>query len=129
MDNIAVVGMVLVPDDPLVIATIAITGSESTKAKAGTGIYPDQLSISVSAITYPSAGATIPDPGPYSENMNSSSQKVKLKALDKLVLLEGDESGTINATPKIPSTPNPIDFPISFKIQIQSAGQIKAKAN
>lgn len=124
--NIAVVGMVLVPDDPLVTATIAITGSPSSKAKATTGIYQDGLSLSVTAITYPSAGATIPDPGPYVVNMNSGALKVKAET--KLVLLEDDLSDTINATPKIPSSPNPIDFPVSFKVKIQSASQIKAKA-
>jgi len=127
MKNIAVEGMTLIFSDPLVNGTIAIVGAASSKVKATTGVYKDGLEISVSAITYPSAGATIPDPGPYSSNINSSAVKVKAETI--LVLLEGDESDTINATPKIPNSPSPIDFPISFKVKIQAAGQIKAKAN
>ncbi len=124
--NIANESMILQVDNLIVVATISITGSSSTKVKAISGVYQDGLAISVTNITAPSAGATIPDPGPYNENIASSATKVKAET--KLVLLEGDTSGTINATPKIPSSPNPIDFPVSFKVEISSAGQIKAKA-
>lgn len=122
LKEIAVEGMTLEPDDPLVSATISITGSSSSKSKAeGKGIYKDNLSISVSAITKPPA--TVPDSGPYTANFSSSASKVKVDG--NLVLLDGDETETINATPKLPNgTPNPI----SFKVKIQSAGQSKVKA-
>lgn len=134
-ENVAVAGMTLVFDPSTVSGTILITGVASVKAKATNGIYQDGLSITVSAITVPTAGATIPDPGPYTSNISSSSLKVKAKLglipveSFELVLLEGDESDTIDATPQIPSSPDPIDYPISFKIKISAAGQDKVKAN
>ena len=123
LKEVANQSMVLFPDDPLVVCTIVITGSASTKVKAGgVGVYQDGLQISVSAITYPSAGATIPDPGPYVVAMNAEAQKVK--AENKLVLRIEDLSDTISATPQIPGSP-PTDYPISFKAEIITAGQIK----
>lgn len=125
---IAVEGMTVIPDDPNVIATIAITGAPSIKTKAGgSGVYKDGLQISVSVITYPTAGATIPDPGPYTATISATAEKVK--ADGTLVLRVDDETGIINATPQIPPTPpnvDPIDFPISFKVKISIAGQLKA---
>ncbi len=118
--------IILAVDNPIVVATIIPTGTPSLKCQASGYICKDGFGVSVAAITAPTAGATIPDPGPYDETITSSATKVK--ADGDLVLLEGDETGTINATPKIPSSPNPIDFPVSFKIYISSAGQIKTKA-
>lgn len=124
---IAVSGMTVQVSDPTVVATITITGSPSLKVKAeGNGVYKDSLGVTVTAITVPSAGATIPDPGPYNVTFSATAQKVK--ADGSLVLRVDDETGTINATPKIPSTPSPIDFPVSFKIEISNAGQSKSKA-
>lgn len=118
--------MILMPDDMLVVCVIVITGIASLKCKAGgTGIYQDGLQISVSAITYPSAGATIPDPAPYIVAMNADAQKVK--AENKLVLRVDDLSDMISATPKIPGSP-PVDYPITFKIEVIDAGQLKVKA-
>lgn len=127
--DIAITDMVLVTNPNTVVASISITGNSSPKASAGNPIYVDGLSISVSNITVPSAGATIPDPGPYSANFSATAKKVKAREGSlKLVLRNGDETGIINATPKIPNSPSPIDFPISFTVVIDSAGQIKAKA-
>ena len=124
---IAVEGMTIQFSDPTIVATVVITGSASIKSKAeGFGVYKDGLSISVSNITSPSNGATIPDPGPYTENFSATA--LKTKADGELVLRVDDETGTINATPKIPSTPTPIDFPVSFEVQVSAAGQTKAKA-
>jgi len=125
LKEVANTSMVYSPDDPNVVATITITGVESSKVKATSGVYKDNLSISVSSITYPSAGATTPDPGPYTANFSSSAQKVK--ADGSLVLRVGDETGTISATPQIPGSP-PTPYPISFKVKIDNAGQTKVKA-
>lgn len=123
MKNVAIVGMTLQVDNPLVVATITITGSPAVKSKATDFIYQDGLTISVTNITVPSVGATIPDPGPYVVPMNSSA--LKSKAETKLVLLEGDKSDIINATPQIPG---PTPSPVSFKVEVLTAGQIKVKA-
>lgn len=126
---IAVEGMTIIPSDPNVIATITITGLPSIKAKAeGNGVYKNGLEISVSAITYPTAGATIPDPGPYTAIFTATAQKVK--ADGELVLRIDDETGIINAVPQIPPTPpnvDPIDFPIAFTVKISVPGQLKVK--
>jgi len=118
--------MILMPDNPAVICSISIVGISSLKVKAGgSGVYKDGLMLSVSAITFGSA--TIPDAGPYVVPLNATI--MKCKADGDLILVEGDLSDMINATPKTPSSPNPIDTPISFKIKIQSAGQIKVKGS
>ena len=51
----------------------------------------------------------------------------KTKAEGKLVLRQNDQSETIKAIPKIPGSP-PVDYPISFKCAVLSAGQTKVKA-
>lgn len=106
--------------------TVVDTGVPSAKVKApagGNGIIKHGYGITVSAITDPGAGATIPDPVPY--NVSYSAQAVKVKADGSLVLRLDDETGVINAIPIIPpSTP----FPVSFKYKITSAGQTKVKA-
>lgn len=122
---IAIDGCTFLPSDPLVVCTIAPAGMPSMKVKAGAGVLEDGYQVLVSAITYPSAGATIPDPGPYPASFSSTASKVK--ADGKLVLLEGDKTATINATPQIPGTP-PSPNPISFEIVIQVAGQTNVKA-
>ena len=127
MKLIAVNGFTCALSNPLVQATVALTGTPSAKCKAGgAGMCKHGFSLSVSAITAPSSGATIPDPGPYSASISSSASKVK--ADGSLVLLEGDKTATITATPQIPGSP-PVPFPVSFDISISVAGQTKAKAN
>lgn len=123
--NIAVEGMTLVIDDPTVSGVITITGSASLKVKASGSVYKNGLGITVSGITAPSAGATIPDPAPKNASLNSSATKTK--ADSTFVLLEGDETDTIHATPQIPGSP-PINYPVTFKVKIETAGQIKVKA-
>jgi hypothetical protein len=88
-------------------------------------MYKDNLQVIVTAITFGSA--TIPDPGPYTATFSATSQKVK--ADGDFVLLEGDTTDLINATPQTPSSPNPIDTPISFKIKVTFAGQIQVTAS
>jgi hypothetical protein len=118
--------MVLLPDNPAVICNISIVGIASLKVKAGgSGVYKDGLLLSVSAITFGSA--TIPDPAVYVVPLNASI--MNCKADGDLILVEGDESDMINATPQTPSSPNPIDTPVSFKIKIEFAGQTKVKGN
>lgn len=125
MENIVTSDMVLVPDDPLVTCTINLTGTPSTKVKAvGSGVCADGFTIAVSGITYPSAGATTPDPTTYTVALNSTA--TKNKAEGSLVLLEGDESDTIDAVPVIPGSP-PTSYNVSFKVVITGAGQTKVK--
>jgi len=123
MKPIAVDGAVFVPDDPLVVCSIAPAGVPSIKCKLeAKGILKDGFNIIVSAIQYPSASATIPDPAPYPAAFETTATKVK--ADGTLVLLEGDLTATINATPQIPGSP-PTPYPISFKVKIDNAGQTK----
>lgn len=108
--------------------TVVDTGTPSLKVKApagGAGVIKDGYGITVTAITDPGAGATIPDPGPY--NVSYSAQALKVKADGTLVLRLDDETGTVNATPQIPGSP-PTPFPVAFKYKITSAGQIKVTA-
>ena len=127
MKLIAVDGFTYSISNPVVQATVVLTGVPSLTCKASNkGICKDGFQAIVSAVMAPSAGATIPDPGPYNVSFSSSAQKVK--ADGTLVLLQGDKTGTVNATPQIPGTP-PTPFPVSFDLSITIAGQIKAKAN
>lgn len=122
---IAVEGATLLQDDPNVVCTIQEVGSPSTTSKCeGNGILKDGYNLLISNITYPSAGATIPDPGPYPAAFITGATKVK--ADGTLVLLEGDLTGIISAIPQIPGSP-PTPNPITFKIEITVAGQTKVK--
>jgi len=124
---IAVDGAILLQDDPLVVCTITETGLPSLFDKAeGNGFLLDGHQITVSNITYPSAGATIPDPGPYPASFSSTATKVKDSGT--LVLLEGDTTATISATPQIPASPSPTPYPVTFKVEIKVAGQLTVKA-
>ena len=127
MELIAVDGATFLQDDPNVVCTITPSGVPSITCKAeGAGMLLDGYQVIVSAITYPSAGATIPDPVSYPAAFITSAAKVK--ADGTLVLLEGDLTATISATPQIPNSPSPIPYPITFKIEIKAAGQTKVKA-
>lgn len=107
--------------------TVVDTGTPSVKVKAGgQGAIKHGYGLSVSAITDPGAGATIPDPGPYSTTFSATATKVK--ADGTLVLRADDETGVISATPQIPGSP-PVPFPVQFKYKISSAGQSKDNAN
>lgn len=126
MKLVAVQGFSHSISDPLVLATVALTGTPSVKCKAGgMGICKHGFGVSVSAITVPSVGATIPDPGPYSASFSSTA--VKVKADGSLVLLEGDKTGNITASPQIPGSP-PVPYPVTFYLSISAAGQLKVKA-
>lgn len=127
MKLIAVDGFIYSISDPLVVATVVLSGVPSiTCAAGGAKICKDGFSAVVSNITVPSVGATIPDPGPYNVSFNASSAKVTVDGA--LVLLEGDKTGTINAIPQIPGTPS-VPYPVAFDLSISVPGQIKAKAN
>lgn len=123
---IAVEGMTLTIDPPTVLGIISIIGTPSLKTKQDSkAIYLDGLEIQVSGVTVPTAGATIPDPTPASGNIISTA--VKTKDDGTLVLLEGDETGTISSSPQIPGTP-PAPYPVNYTVKISVAGQLKAKA-
>ena len=102
------------------------TGTPSLKVKAGgAGVVKHGFGLSVSGVTDPGAGATIPDPGPFTSSYSATALKVK--ADGTLVLRQDDESGVINATPQIPGSP-PVPWPVSFKYKISVAGQLKVSA-
>jgi len=129
--DIAIVGMTVTVDQTTaippgtVVAVITPKAPTGTKVKATALVYRDGDQVTVTAITVPSAGATIPDPGPYDVAMNAIAVKTKAEGTEVLRL--NDLSDTINATPQIPGTP-PTDYPVSFKVKVTNAGQIKARA-
>lgn len=131
LELIAVQGMTVIvdPASPVppgaVVATIAVIPPTGSKVRASALIHRDGDKIIVSAITVPSAGATIPDPGPYEAAMAATATKCKAEGIEVLRL--GDKSETINATPQIPGSP-PTDYPVAFNCIVSAAGQIKAKA-
>ena len=107
-------------------AVVVDTGTPSLKVKAGgSGVIKHGYGLTVSAITDPGAGATIPDPGPY--NVSFSATAAKVKADGTLVLRQDDETGIVSATPQIPGSP-PTPFPVQFKYKISNAGQSKVVA-
>ncbi len=103
--------------------TVAEVGVPSSKVKAvGNGVLKDGYQITVTAITDSGAGATIPDPGPYTVAFSATATKDK--ADGSLVLREDDVTAVISATPQIPGSP-PVTFPVQFKYKISAAGQSK----
>lgn len=121
--KIAVEGMTVVLNPATVLGTVVVAPPTGTKMQCGAQVHRDGDQVTVTNVT--TATATIPDPGPYTVPFNSSAAKVLSE--EKLVLLEGDESDTINATPKVPGSP-PVDEPVSFTVKISVAGQDKAFA-
>ena len=123
---IAVEGMTLTFDPSTVQGSIQITGQPSLKSKQdGSAVYLDGLTLVISGVTNPPAGATIPDPVPAIGSINSTAEKTKDDGV--LVLLEGDTTDDITSNPQIPGTP-PTPSPVTYKIKVSVAGQIKAKA-
>jgi len=131
---IAVQGMTVVTDPtttipplfPNVVATIVVAPPTGVKVKAEAKlVHRDGDQITVSAITVPAAGATTPDPGPYTVKLEATAVKDKAEGVE--VLRQDDQSEVISATPKIPTTPTPTEYPVSFRCKISVAGQIKAK--
>ena len=113
---------------PTVSATAVVLPPTGTKVSASALVHRNGDKVVVTNITVDEVGATIPDTGPYEVGFVSGSTKVKAEG--EFVLLEGDQSEVINATPQIPSPPpdDPVDFPISFTVIVDSAGQTKAFA-
>ncbi len=110
----------------IVVCSIMVAPPTGTKNKAESKlIHRDGDQITVTAITVPAVGATIPDPGPYTVPLNAIATKTKAEGIEVLRL--DDQSDTINATPQIPGTP-PVNYPVSFKCIISVADQTKAKA-
>jgi hypothetical protein len=129
---IAVQGMTVIVDQTTaippgtVVATILVNPPTGIKVKASNLlVHRNGDSIQVSAITVPSAGATIPDPGPYPATMTATAIKTKAEAIP--VLRQNDQSTVIAATPQIPGTP-PTPYPVTFQCVVSVPGQIKAKA-
>jgi len=125
VDGFSIVGGT--PTPTTVEGKITITGSPSVINKNdGNGAYLDGLVISVTAITSPDGGATTPDPGPVIGNISATIEKVKENGT--LLLVDGDETGTLEATPQIPSTPDPTDYPVTFKVRITDPNNNEVKA-
>lgn len=132
LKEIAVQGMTVIvdPTSPAppgaVVATIIVNPPTGTKVLAESKlVHRDGDTISVSAITVPSAGATTPDPGPYVVPMNATATKTLAESIE--VLRVDDISDTINAVPVIPGSP-PVNYPVSFNCIVSVAGQTKVKA-
>lgn len=129
MSLVAIEGMTLeiVNGSPTPVeGTVSITGIPSNINKhQDKGVYLDGLGIQVVNISSPSAGATIVDPGAVAGNISASITKVKEQGT--LLLVEGDQTAVLNATPKIPGSP-PSDYPVTFQVRITDAGQNKVEA-
>jgi hypothetical protein len=122
MKNVAVNGFSYSISDSTVVCTIVLTGVSSTYSFVdNNGICLDGFSLTVTAITVPSKGATISDPGPYNASFSSSSSNTTDN--NTKVLLVNDKTGTITATPQIPSGGTPVPYPVTFYISISNAGQ------
>lgn len=123
---VAVNGFSYQISDLTVVATVTLTGTPSTKAKCGgQGVCKHGFGATITNVTVPSAGATIPDPGPY--NVTFSALATKVKADSTLVLRLDDVTGNVTATPQVPGGP-PVPHPVTFHLKITAAGQTKAKA-
>lgn len=110
-------------DPPDTIIPIVIPTVFSTKVLAGgIFIWYNNATFTVT-VTVPDKGATIPS-APITGTWIASSTKTKEKFVNEFVCREGDESAPITATPQIPGSP-PVNYPVTFTLKIQSAGQIK----
>ncbi|MBV6340981.1 hypothetical protein [Candidatus Magnetobacterium casense] len=132
LKEVAVQGMTVTVDQTSVIpavtplvATILVNPPTGTKVTATALVHRQDDTVTVSAITVPAAGATIPDPGPYTKKIVAAATKTKAEG--KLVARLDDLTETFSATPKIPGAP-PTDYPVTFKCKITAAGQTKVKA-
>lgn len=122
-EYVAVDGMTL-DIDSTHSATISVVSPSSTINKINAkGVYKDNTQVSVTNII--SGPATTPDPGPVTGYLNASISEVKENGT--LLLVDGDETGLLNAIPKIPGSP-PTDYPITFKIYVDDPNQTKVKA-
>lgn len=127
---VAVAGMTLtfIPVSPGVspTGTIIINTSPSIKSLCqGKGLYKHGTQITITNITDSGVGGTVPDPGPKITTINSQSGTKGISESLR-VLLEGDETDTVTATPTN-GDGNP--RPTAFKIKITAAGQTKVVAS
>lgn len=128
---IAVDGATVIIDPPNVSGSIQVVGPPDPKVKAGgKNIYVDQMQVIVKDVASPPA--IIPDPGPYTFNLNATATKVK--ASNKFVMLEGDTAPQQVALPEIPNAPPAPPAPgtpqsTPFTVKILVAGQVKVKAS
>lgn len=124
---IATAGYTYLVDPPTVLCTVIEVGTPSAKNKAGgDGMLLDEHELQITAITNPPS--TIPDPGPYSLKFAATATKVKDIGSGKMVLVNGDETNQITASPQTPGSP-PVTVPVQIKYTIIVPGQINATAN
>ena len=131
LKEIATQGIIveIIPINPVDDTTgiIVLIGTPQDKEKAeGNGIYIEGLQVSISSISVPAVGASIPDVGLYTEEFVATAKKVKVEG--SVVLRVDDETAIITAYPEIPATPDAIPYPTSFTIRITDANQTKVKA-
>ena len=122
MSNFAVAGMTVAPPSS-VNAAVTVNPVSHKMSAGGNSVHLDGDTITVAAIN--TATASIPDPGPYTVKLKATQDRLKVNG--KAVLMVGDKSEIINATPKTPASPNPIDTPISFQCEIVNAGQVRLR--
>lgn len=132
-DEVAISGSLVSPTDgtgaglPVSVegsAVISVPILSTVLEINGNKTYMNGTSISITSITSNSAGATIPDPGPYVSTIVSAR---RAKENGVKVIAEGDKTGIMNATPQIPGTP-PTPFPITFRVSVISGGQTKVRS-
>ena len=127
MKVVAVVGAVLSVSPAAgssgVGGVASFTGTPSTKVRAGAPIYRGPTGATVSGVTNPAQGATIPSP-PLAAILTPSSTKVRAESQAPLRV---DDEVTVVVFPAQPGTP-PVPVPTSMTIKVTAAGQSKVRA-
>lgn len=110
----------------IVVSTVALLQASGDKVlHSNKKSYVDGDLVRVTAITVPSAGATIADPGPYDVALEATTGKVFTEGA--AVVREGDQTEVVSATPQIPGSP-PVNYPVSFRCVVDNAGQVQVYA-
>ena len=127
---VAVLGMTLTIDPTTVVppppappptAVLVVNPPTATKVLAASAlVHRDGDRIIVTNVAVPGAGATTVDPGPFEVAMEATVEKVPAEG--EQVLVVGDQSETISATPSIPGPPV-VPYPVTFKYVITDPGQ------
>jgi len=89
----------------------------------GIGMFIDKVTVAISQVTAPGAGATIPDPVVQIVDIVADSPAAEL---GDMFLKIGDNTGILTATPQIPGTP-PVSYPTNFHVEFDGTGQDKVR--
>lgn len=122
--------IVLTIDPPSITGVITITSTPSLGVKVGgSGVYSGPLQFSVSGLIDGDCGAA--KPGTAFGVINPTA--ISMKADDKFVIREGDESEQIVSIdplePNSSAPPPTIPCAISFKVKVSFAGQVAVTAD